>query len=107
MIWTIQKEAFIQIPHVAEGLVIESQLPVCAKDGDSIRHMVQRLIMCANMAVQFLAGILLLGDVEGHGPCPTGQRECQHTHRAALAINNHVARFIYICAFGNRLAGLI
>ena len=103
----VQQEALIEIPHVAEGLVVEGQFPVGTKDGDGVGDMVQRLVMRTDMAVQFLAGILLRGHIERHRPCPTGQRESQHTHRAALTIHHHVARLVYIGALGNRLASLV
>ncbi len=72
MVRAVQQEALIEIPHVAEGLVVEGQFAIRPEDRDSIGNMVQCLVMRANMAVQFLARIFLGGHIERHRPCPAG-----------------------------------
>ena len=107
MVRPVEKEGFFKVPHVAEGLVVEGQLALGAEDGDGVGHMVQRFVMGTDVAVQFFARVLLHRHVKGHRPCPAGQRECQHTHRPAIALDHDMTRLVMLLAVGNRLAGLL
>ncbi len=107
MIGTVQKERLFQVPHVTEGLVVEIELPVRPEDRHGVGHMVQRLVMRADVPVELLAGVLLLGHVKRHTPCPARQREGQHTHCPALVVDHDMAGLVMLGPVGDRLAGLL
>ena len=107
MIGAVEEERLLQIPHVAEGLVVEIEFPVRSEDRHGVGHMVQRLVMGADVPVELLAGVFLLGHVKRHTPCPARQREGQHTHCPALVVDHDMAGLVMLGPVGDRLARLL